>query len=58
VTEGSPIIQRSYELIYQLEKKITVGNLGNLNANTGQEDRYFSKLLEDGVHISYPTTVD
>jgi hypothetical protein len=34
VTERSPIIQRSYELIHQLEKKIRVGDL---NANTGQE---------------------
>jgi hypothetical protein len=34
VTERSSIIQRSYELIHQLEKKIRVGNL---YANTGQE---------------------
>jgi selenocysteine lyase/cysteine desulfurase len=34
VTEGSPIIQRSYELIHQPEKKIIVGDL---NANSGQE---------------------
>jgi hypothetical protein len=34
VTERSPTIQRSYELIHQLEKKIIVGDL---NANTGQE---------------------
>jgi hypothetical protein len=37
VTEGrNPIIQRSYELIHQLEKKIAVASL---DANTGQEER-------------------
>jgi hypothetical protein len=32
VTERSPIIQRSFELIHQLEKKIIVDDL---SANTG-----------------------
>jgi hypothetical protein len=36
VTEGrSPITQRLYELIHQLEKKTTVGDL---DANIGQEE--------------------
>jgi hypothetical protein len=36
VTEGrGPIIQRSYELIHQLEKKIIVGDL---DVNSGQEE--------------------
>jgi hypothetical protein len=34
VTERSPIMQRSYELVHQLEKKII---MGDLNANTGRE---------------------
>jgi hypothetical protein len=39
VTGGRPIIQRSYELKYWLEKNIIVGNL---NANIGKEERDIS----------------
>jgi hypothetical protein len=47
VTEGSPIIQRSYELIHQQEKKITVADL---NSNIGQEEIFQRTIGRWGSH--------
>lgn len=52
VTEKTPIVQRSYELIHQMEKKDYSGRC---------KCKYWtilSKILEDGVHIKYPILID
>lgn len=47
VTERTPIVQRSYELIHQIEKKIIVGDV---NTNTGQDSaKYWNMEFTLGI---------